>query len=213
MAVIILFLTLSVQNFVNVIRLIELESLVGRIDKEVLQPLRGPDAKADRGSLRLGEAVLFDFDSSVLRPEGKTRLAGIGLKLKGVLDKFGAGSVTSLQVSIEGHTDSQGSADYNLELSDKRARAVAEFWESACGLSRAKYDIIAVGRGPFRPLVSNARSERDLALNRRIEIRIYPRFDSLIEVLMGKHSSAANEAPEMPPHAPGKMIRQSPNAR
>ncbi len=71
------------------------------------------------------------------------------------------------EVQIEGHTDSLGTVDYNLQLSQKRAQAVADFLKTQ-GLSGVK--IAARGFGSERPAASNEQSE-GRAENRRVELR------------------------------------------
>ena len=69
---------------------------------------------------------------------------------------------------IEGHTDSQGSASYNLTLSANRAQAVAGILVRA-GLDESK--LVVVGMGSKKKLVEKESSEVDFAKNRRVEIR------------------------------------------
>ncbi|MEY2987632.1 MAG: hypothetical protein RJB13_1153, partial [Pseudomonadota bacterium] len=69
---------------------------------------------------------------------------------------------------VEGHTDSQGAADYNLRLSAMRAKAVANALMSA-GLDESR--LVIVGMGSKQRLVEKEESEVDFAKNRRVEIR------------------------------------------
>lgn len=73
-------------------------------------------------------------------------------------------------VIVEGHTDSTGSARLNLELSQKRAEAVARYLQTA-GLAADK--ITAVGYGFKRPLASN-KSKEGRAQNRRVDVIMTP---------------------------------------
>ena len=185
LVIIILFVVVAVQNFQNVIRLLELEQFVGAINEHVLKKFKGdPDARVIDGTIVLGDAVLFDLDSAELKPDGKTKLTRIGMKVKAVMDSLSGEKAPPLQVSIEGHTDSRGSTEHNIELSQHRAEAVAMHWERSTGLSRKDYDLVTIGRGPFRPVVAHATSETQHQLNRRIEIKIYPRFDALVRILI-----------------------------
>ena len=195
-AIILLFLTLTVHNFINVTRLIELEELLGRVDRGMFEVFKDdPDAKPTDGGIVLGDAILFDYNSSVLRPEGKAKLQRIGFKLKSVLLQFQDDPITRLQVRIEGHTDTRGWDSYNQELSAKRAEAVARYWEAACDLDRRRFDIAAIGRGPYHPVVKQANTEADHQKNRRIEVRVYPRFDALIDgILRGRKDSLSIKA-------------------
>jgi len=72
-----------------------------------------------------------------------------------------------LQISIEGHTDSTGSNQYNRELSRERALAVREFLVSQ-GISSETIGGTR-GVGEADPIASND-TERGRQLNRRVEI-------------------------------------------
>jgi OmpA-OmpF porin, OOP family len=72
------------------------------------------------------------------------------------------------RLEISGHTDSDGSEADNLALSDRRARAVADFM-TAAGIAADR--LVAVGHGEGRPLASNDTDEGKAA-NRRIEFRV-----------------------------------------
>ena len=72
-----------------------------------------------------------------------------------------------LNVYIVGHTDSQGACDYNLDLSRRRAEAIAA---ELCRPLRHRQDAAADrGVGFLAPVGSNA-SEDGRALNRRVEL-------------------------------------------
>lgn len=73
-------------------------------------------------------------------------------------------------VDVMGHTDSTGSETYNLDLSRRRAEAVANYLVSR-GVSRAR--IATVGYGEQYPIADNTTAE-GRAQNRRVEIRITP---------------------------------------
>jgi len=71
---------------------------------------------------------------------------------------------------IEGHTDSDGSARYNLKLSQKRSNAIREYFLNK-GIDSSK--LVAIGYGESKPIASNKTSEGK-AKNRRIEIKAIP---------------------------------------
>jgi outer membrane protein OmpA-like peptidoglycan-associated protein len=102
--------------------------------------------------------VLFDFDRSTLRPEASTILAPVLEMLR---------ADPNLDIDIEGHTDWVGTDAYNQGLSERRARAVVE-WFVANGVARER--ITSVGRGESEPLATNQTRE-GRQLNRRVEIR------------------------------------------
>jgi OOP family OmpA-OmpF porin len=71
-----------------------------------------------------------------------------------------------LEIAVEGHTDSVGSLEYNLDLSHRRATSVRAYLVSQ-GLSAEAID--AAGFGERRPVASND-TEAGRELNRRVEI-------------------------------------------
>jgi outer membrane protein OmpA-like peptidoglycan-associated protein len=73
-------------------------------------------------------------------------------------------------LSIEGHTDSQGSSEFNQTLSEKRAMSVRNYLtQQSIMISRLK----VTGFGESMPLVDNS-TEKNRSLNRRVEIQIIP---------------------------------------
>lgn len=103
--------------------------------------------------------TLFDFDKAALKREGRQQLDLLASRL---MDK-----VVQVVV-VSGHTDSIGSQAYNQQLSEKRAKAVAEYLNGK-GISSEK--IFTEGRGASQPIASNS-SEAGRALNRRVEIEV-----------------------------------------
>jgi chemotaxis protein MotB len=83
------------------------------------------DLNRDTGRVTLDSGVLFASDSAELSPEGQEYLEHfVRAYAPVILNGEGAGSVA--QILIEGHTDSDGSYDYNLALSERRAQTVAD---------------------------------------------------------------------------------------
>ena len=110
--------------------------------------------------MTLGEdAINFDFDKAVLKPEDRELLA----RISGVLL-----TASGYRVQVYGHTDDVGSQRYNLGLSERRASAVADYLVAA-GISR---NLLATeGFGKAEPLVGGTAYEAR-ARNRRVEIGI-----------------------------------------
>jgi outer membrane protein OmpA-like peptidoglycan-associated protein len=104
--------------------------------------------------------ILFDFDSSTLRPASHENLR----KLTTIINRD---SDTILM--IVGHTDSRGDEGYNMSLSERRARAASSFMMSQ-GLSASRIQII--GRGELEPIADN-NTDAGRQKNRRIEVAIY----------------------------------------
>lgn len=75
-----------------------------------------------------------------------------------------------LLVRVEGHTDSTGSAGYNLRLSQRRVDSVVRYLVDKGGVSKDR--LFAEGFGETRPLVPNAKTKAELAQNRRVEFQI-----------------------------------------
>lgn len=114
-------------------------------------------APLDGGVDRL--LVFFDYDKTDLRSESFSELERVVELLRGN---------TGIKVRFEGHTDDQGSDDYNIDLSKRRAQAVASYIISA-GIDASRVD--AVGWGERNPVVPNS-SDENRARNRRVEMRI-----------------------------------------
>ena len=111
------------------------------------------------GAIVIPEAALFAFDSADLTDEGKTAIEEYRKELRPEIAEAYAGIII-------GHTDSTGSAEYNLGLSMRRAQAVSDYLVST-GVAEEK--LREVGRGEEDPIASNDTAE-GRAQNRRVEI-------------------------------------------
>ena len=111
--------------------------------------------------LGLADRMLFEVDSSVLQADQVTRLNQLAGALRGV-------GIDSARV--EGNTDSTGTSEYNLALSQRRALAVKQAMVSG---GMAETAIQAVGLGETNPLASNDTDE-GRQQNRRVVIIISP---------------------------------------
>lgn len=115
--------------------------------------------KAREGSVSVLKNIFFDVDKYDLQDKSKTELQ----KLIRFLHEN-----ESIRIEISGHTDNTGSASYNRDLSDKRARAVYNFLVKN-GITPER--MVTKGRGPDEPIATND-TEEGRQLNRRIEFRI-----------------------------------------
>lgn len=113
--------------------------------------------------VRLSSEVLFDKDSARLRPAALSRLAEVAQELAAK----GPGTV-----SVVGYTDDLGSTAHGLQLSRRRAEAVASALRPR--LARPDYAFTVAGRGEADPAVPNT-SEANRKLNRRVELTYRPR--------------------------------------
>ena len=75
---------------------------------------------------------LFDFDKSVIKPEGKQALVKFSADLKGTQYDT---------VRVTGHTDRIGSAAYNLKLSGRHADAVSAYLVASSGVALGKIEV------------------------------------------------------------------------
>jgi OmpA-OmpF porin, OOP family len=121
------------------------------------------DADAMAKSLReVGRIALygiyFDTDKAVIRPESRPTLEQIAKLLA---------SQVALTVFIVGHTDSQGPYAYNLDLSRRRAEAIATELVKTYHIGAPRLQ--TAGMAHLAPVGSNA-SEAGRALNRRVEL-------------------------------------------
>ena len=101
--------------------------------------------------------VLFDFNKYTLKPGAREKLA----KVSGILLAY-----PGLRLQLEGHTDSIGTDEYNLTLSQKRADAVRDYLVSQGVLAA---NVSSVGLGKENPVASNDTNE-GRQQNRRVEM-------------------------------------------
>jgi outer membrane protein OmpA-like peptidoglycan-associated protein len=106
-------------------------------------------------------ATAFDTNSTAVKAGFHPTLN----KIAEVVNKYGKTSIT-----IEGHTDSVGSDQANQVLSEKRAQAVQEYFESH---KVASQRLTAVGKGEKEPVADNS-NEAGRQRNRRVELLLEP---------------------------------------
>jgi outer membrane protein OmpA-like peptidoglycan-associated protein len=82
--------------------------------------------------------VNFDFNSAKIRPAAAQTLHSVGIALQ-------SAELAPFRIRIEGHTDSMGSNQYTLKLSEERANSVKQFWIQYYCLATER--LITVGRG------------------------------------------------------------------
>ncbi|KEJ90873.1 OmpA family protein [Sulfitobacter donghicola] len=115
----------------------------------------------DRLIVTLPQDILFATGSSAVRPDLQRDLGAVSSNLQAYPDST---------IQIIGHTDSDGDASYNQQLSESRANAVANVLiNNGTATSRIRVD----GRGESQPVSSNLTPEGK-AQNRRVEIIILP---------------------------------------
>ncbi len=108
--------------------------------------------------------ILFDVDKADLRPVAKENL----VNLAGILNKY-----DDTNILLEGHTDSDGSEEHNMELSERRARSVASFLVQH---SVASPRLTIMWYGESQPVADNSTAEGKQQ-NRRVEVAIMANDD------------------------------------
>ncbi|WP_399679627.1 outer membrane protein OmpA [Xenophilus sp.] len=118
-----------------------------------------PAAPVAASKVTYAADAFFDFDKSVLKPEGRAKLDDLVSKIRGI----------NLEVIIAvGHTDSIGTDAYNQRLSVRRAEAVKAYLVSK-GIERNR--VYTEGKGEKQPVADN-RTKEGRAKNRRVEIEV-----------------------------------------
>jgi len=102
--------------------------------------------------------IYFDTGKAPIKPESAQAIGEVAKLLQ---------ADPALKVFVVGHTDSVGTVESNLKLSQDRAEAVLQALERDHGIAAAR--LRAYGCGPFAPVASNG-SEDGKARNRRVEL-------------------------------------------
>lgn len=140
-------------------------SILDQQQKALQQQLNNPAIQVvNRGSylsVVMPESTLFATDSAAVGAQGQNDLYVIARNLN---------QYPNSRIQVIGHTDSTGSAAYNQDLSERRARSVAGIL-TAGGVSSSR--ISTAGRGATQPVASND-TPAGRAQNRRVEIQIIP---------------------------------------
>lgn len=142
-------------------------ALIGRrMDKQaekIEQALPGAEVVRSEEGIQLildeNSNVTFEYNKSSLTYEAKTNLD----KLITIFNEY-----PDTNILIIGHTDSKGSDEYNMSLSQKRAHSVAAYLESKAIVSSR---IATEGQGELAPRCTNETDE-GRACNRRVEFAI-----------------------------------------
>jgi len=119
------------------------------------------EAASDRMSnVDIGEPyvkIYFDYDQDTLREDALSDLLKVSRLMK---------DNPKYTLLVEGHADERGTREYNLALSERRAKAVEDFL-SASGVS--SFNVEVVGYGEEKP-VDNGSNESAWSQNRRAEL-------------------------------------------
>lgn len=107
------------------------------------------------------ETVLFDFDKASIRESGEDKLDEV---ITSVKRRHPDG-----EIAVRGYTDAVGTPEYNKELAEKRAEAVASFLQDDAEIDDDQVTVIA--KGEQDPVASNETAE-GRQKNRRVEILV-----------------------------------------
>ena len=119
--------------------------------------------KLDNDAVRIvmtGQTA-FETDSASVKPGFQTTMD----KLSDVVIRYGKTALT-----VTGYTDSRGTPQHNIDLSQRRAQAVYDYFVSK-DVNPAR--LVAMGRGETEPVASNG-TEAGRRQNRRVEILVEP---------------------------------------
>lgn len=131
-------------------------------DSRDLCPATSPDRRVDESGCVFGgimDGVQFELNSATLTLPATARLDAVIQDMQ---------RYPKLRVQITAHTDNQGSGAYNLQLSIKRARAVAEYLVEH-GISPDR--LRAIGAGESQPIYRND-NESGRQRNRRVDFKV-----------------------------------------
>ena len=150
----------------------DLEQRIGKLKD--IQPREGlvPAAEIARGlnrgftrgqspyqGPRVPLIIHFDLNKDTIRPDSAAQLGEVAAALK-------TAGLSEKTIIIEGHTDSLGPAEYNADLSKRRALSVKRYLAQKSGLEEYRFQ--TSGYGDDKPLVPNDTDEHR-AMNRRVE--------------------------------------------
>lgn len=174
---------------------IKIKNLTG-IKVKVVQNLKAKLGESIRidpetGALRFASNILFNQGSAELKPGAKQELSRI---LGGYIDTLLSDPKMRRYidlVTIEGHTNSDGTYLYNLQLSQQRALAVMAFLYEQFPKNRALFReyLSASGRAYAQPVL-DAQGGEDKEASRRIEIKFRIKNEEAVQELMNYLNAA-----------------------
>jgi outer membrane protein OmpA-like peptidoglycan-associated protein len=124
--------------------------------------------------------VTFGFDKSVLTRDDRDQLDNFATQL---------GSAKSYILEVTGGTDSIGSAQYNYELSQRRADAVVQYLASRYGIAAHRFYLIGIGKDKEVAPNTTAEGRRQ---NRRVEVQLLTNMSD-----QGGSQTASNQGAPM----------------
>jgi outer membrane protein OmpA-like peptidoglycan-associated protein len=119
------------------------------------------ERQGDKLYVALPSGILFDVDKAAVKPDARNSIVTAADVLKKYPDTY---------ITVEGHTDSTGSADHNQKLAERRASAVRDLL-SQNGVPAGR--LAVKGYGETDPIADNSTDEGRQA-NRRVQLEIRP---------------------------------------
>lgn len=134
--------------------------------EEMQNDIEGAEIKRVGEGIKItfDSGILFATNSSTLEPQAKININ----KLAVILNKY-----PDTNILVTGHTDFDGTDEYNQALSERRAKSVSDYAMSQ-GIVSSRFSII--GLGETEPVASNE-TEDGKRQNRRVEIAIFANED------------------------------------
>jgi outer membrane protein OmpA-like peptidoglycan-associated protein len=132
----------------------------GFSDLDQLLAQKGPLGSGTK--LRMPDDQLFEYDSATLQASAINQLQKLGTLIQ---------RNPKATFTVEGYTDSFGTPDYNLDLSQRRADSVKQYLVEAMGISSAQIETRGYGAAKFRTSPNGSIEEQ--SPNRRVEVVVH----------------------------------------
>ncbi len=174
----------------------KLDDLIG-IRKELVKDLSKEFGDSDlkvsvdekTGAITFDSSILFDYGKAVIKPTGEEFLEQFLPRYADILLSSKYKDNIS-EIIIEGHTDTEGTYMYNLQLSQKRALAVAEYClsDKSGVLTKSELEgmrslVSATGRSYSNPIYT-ASGTIDMEASRRVEILFRLKDEEMVREMM-----------------------------
>jgi len=124
-------------------------------------PKPPPRVELKEDKIQINEKVQFEYNSSKIKPDSFSLLQEVAKVIKD--------HPSLKKIRVEGHASSEGNDDYNMRLSDARAKAVRDYLIKEGGVAADRLE--AKGFGETKPIASND-TEEGKEQNRRVEFNI-----------------------------------------
>jgi outer membrane protein OmpA-like peptidoglycan-associated protein len=132
----------------------------GFSDLDQLLAQKGPLGSGTK--LRMPDDQLFEYDSATLQASAMDQLQKLGRLIQ---------RNPKATFTVEGYTDSFGTPEYNLDLSQRRADSVKQYLVEVMGISPAQIETRGYGMAKFRTSPNGSIEEQ--SPNRRVEVVVH----------------------------------------